>query len=68
MLRTDHGDGAGTREHGFKVGDRVRVGNGRTEWVIDGFGRGRLEGMAHLEAVAGFAATTVEIDRLRAVD
>ena len=54
---------------GFEVGDRVKVGNGKTEWVIDSFSHAPAGGetLAHLEPFLGYTSTTVTVDRLRAV-
>jgi hypothetical protein len=52
--------------HGFEVGDRVRVGRGKTQWIIDRFW-GERDELASLEAVTGYSGTSVHVNRLRAV-
>ena len=54
------------QHHGFAVGDRVRIGRGKTEWVIDAFW-GDHDQLASLEPVAGYSGTSVHVSRLRAV-
>ena len=51
---------------GFEVGDRVTVGKGKTQWVIDRFWGDRDE-LASLEPVEGYSGTSVLVSRLRAV-
>lgn len=53
----------------FDVGDRVTVGRGRTEWVVESFSTAPADGsrLAHLTPVDGYSGTTVELDRLRTV-
>jgi hypothetical protein len=66
-LRTDHGDGAGTREHGgFEQGDHVTVGKGTQVHTIQGFGR-RANGTeyADLWRPGLLCDKTVNVDRLR---
>lgn len=52
---------------GFTEGDRVTVGKGRKEWVIESFFGGYEPGvpLARLAPVDGYTATSVEVTRLR---
>lgn len=52
---------------GFALGDRVRVGRGKTEWTIDRFW-GNNDELASLEPVHGYSGTSVLVSRLRAVE
>lgn len=54
---------------GFAEGDKVTVGKGKKEWIIHSFFTGYDPGvpLARLEPVLGFSATSVTVDRLRAV-
>lgn len=49
----------------FAVGDTVRVGQGKTEWRIESFWTSGLgDELVTLEAVEGFAGTSVTVERL----
>ena len=54
---------------GFAEGDKVTVGKSKKEWIIHSFFAGYDPGvpLARLEPVLGFSATSVTVDRLRAV-
>lgn len=54
---------------GFAEGDLVTVGKGKKEWIIHSFFGGYEPGvpLVRLEPVLGFSATSVTVDRLRAV-
>ena len=54
---------------GFAEGDKVTVGKSKKEWIIHSFFPGYDPGvpLARLEPVLGFSATSVTVDRLRAV-
>ena len=54
---------------GFAEGDLVTVGKGKKQWIIHSFYGGYEPGvpLARLEPVLGFSATSVTVDRLRAV-
>lgn len=52
---------------GFTVGQRVRVGRGKTEWTIDRFWESSGQMLASLEPVVGYSGTSVHVDRLTAV-
>jgi hypothetical protein len=54
---------------GFAEGDKVTVGKGKKVWIIHSFFSGYDPGvpLARLEPVLGFSATSVTVDRLRAV-
>ena len=54
---------------GFAEGDKVTVGKGKKQWIIHSFFGGYDPGvpLARLEPVLGYTATSVTVDRLRAV-
>ena len=54
---------------GFAEGDKVTVGKGKKQWIIHSFFAGYDPGvpLVRLEPVLGFSATSVTVDRLRAV-
>lgn len=54
---------------GFAEGDLVTVGRSKKEWIIHSFFGGYEPGvpLVRLEPVLGFSATSVTVDRLRAV-
>ena len=53
---------------GFTIGQRVKVGRGRTVWVVESFSVADATGeaLAHLQPTTGYTGTTVEVHRLRA--